>query len=213
MNLWEIEKILRRGAFTLGEALHQYWPGKPIKNVKDYTHDIPEANLTLHIGAAFIQSGFDCFAQHFFGRKRLDLLALSYKHQVQVRCEAKLLWDGSRAKSSADDLSRINKFTLNTKYDKGDYPNKIGLLIISTWDERILEWWENPVSDAPAKRIKDKNWTKIKEVLGNANEQKNDDDPECLRGLFPLSWNTPEKDNITKWMRTHGMLYLIYKIY
>ncbi len=169
MKLLEIERLVIRGANSLAEHLHYYWP-----TVQD--KDINEANITLHLGRAFADAGFLTFAEVARGpegpkaKERMDMLAIDPVSDCTVACEYKLLKSAADVESIADDIDRIRDFRMQ-KPKKSLVPEidlkkgqRFGLIAALTWDQKYAKWWTGNTSNPR----KDKVWDKLTEhsVLG-----------------------------------------------
>jgi hypothetical protein len=204
VDIYEIERTIRRGGSALAESLYQYWPG--FSNQAD----MAERNTTLHVGHELIKSGFDLYAEHPFKidkrKQYLDLLALSYKEKIQIIIEAKK-GSGKRViKSIHNDLRKINNFTLSEQEAwpsiKGHFTKKFGVIICTSWNDNFIKWWENPNNESlDENKVHLNNEALYRLICWSLNSD------DCVSGTFTLHRTEQEE----KWS-THGMQYLIFKL-
>jgi len=151
MESHTIEQIVREGASSLSESSYFYWPSTG-------ENEFPEANVTVHLGRAFLDRGFLCFAE---AHKRestevhLDLLALNPTDGTLVLCEFKRLYSAEKIRSLTDDVHRIRDFRLQ----RGGLRDKrlrargpvFGLIAGTTWDEGYARWRDLEQGDDPTR--------------------------------------------------------------
>ncbi len=92
MNVIEIDRIVRRGAASLAESLHYYWP-------QTGNNEAPERNISIHLGRAFLDAGFLVYGETHSRddvNTRLDLLAIDPSAGALVACEFKRLYSQRR---------------------------------------------------------------------------------------------------------------------
>ncbi len=136
-HLAAVERIVRRGATYLGEALFNYWPAASPK------HDMLERNISMHVARAFSENGFQVYTEVPWPdseeeKKRLDLLAIDPARGIDVRVEAKRLFDANEIAALKEDLDRMPTFRVNAEAGSTRH---FGVLVGTTWDEEIAQWW------------------------------------------------------------------------
>lgn len=139
MTINEIEALVRRGAASLTESLGCYWPscGK---------NDVPEVNISLHVGAVLAANGFLTYADvHDFDKAniRLDLLGLHRAKQTLVLAEFKRLWNPKSARAMANDLARLRAWRLADSRVHPDVrvAHRYAVLAATTWNKRYIDWF------------------------------------------------------------------------
>lgn len=184
MDIYEVERLIRNGIKSLEPAIWEYWPS---------TNDlgIHENNLSLHVGHELISKDFAVFTQAHLANqdtRKLDLLALNYSGKVQIRIECKRAFERCQggqisafsSSSNTDgtiekDIQRIMDFQF---VDQGDefqssdevnklYENKYGVIIISTFCERVIDWFNYKKNNYSSKEdwMDDGIWKAIKKTI------------------------------------------------
>jgi len=136
MDIWDVMKIVRKGGYYLGESLWEYWPSKG-------NNEVPEANVTLHVGRALAEAGFAVFAEAHGEDsgtdKRHDLLAYSRPANTVVACEFKRLYSGEKANQMLHDVRRLGAFRpIDNEVANSE---QFGVLAATTWDVEYARWW------------------------------------------------------------------------
>jgi len=146
----DIERIVRRGAASLAESVHFYWPSAKLQN------EIPERNITLHLAHAFLSEGFLTYGEaHPDGSADsfLDLLALQPHQKVVVACEFKRLYGDERyAQAVVNDAQKVLAFKMQQspalRHPELEVTHGFGLLAAITWLENYARWFTTQ-EDAP----------------------------------------------------------------
>jgi len=141
----EIEKIVRRGAAHLGEALWAYFPTA--------TKEITERNISLHVGRAFADSEYNVFAEAPWnggGDQHIDLIALDMARGIQVAVESKRLYGAEKLTEMHRDVDRIFDFKVDED-SAGEHPpwQRFGVLLATTWREDFASWWSAMNCNSP----------------------------------------------------------------
>ncbi|TAK29414.1 MAG: hypothetical protein EPO40_10395 [Myxococcaceae bacterium] len=140
MELIDIERILRRGASSLAESLHFYWPSHG-------NNEVPEANIELHLAHALLESGFFVYGQaHPSGtaNTRLDTVAVDPRNKVHVVAEFKRLYNVDQARAMVADAERIIAWTPQAqgwRHPGLNFGRKFGLLAATTWKAEFAKWF------------------------------------------------------------------------
>jgi len=140
MNRIEIERIVRLGAESLADSIYYYWPSSG-------DNEIPEANITVHLGRAFLNSGFLCFAEAHTRDKvkpHLDLVALSPSDGTVVVSQFKRIFNPERVNSLTKDVAAIRDFRLqdkNWRDERLESGRAFGLVAGTTWMPEYAKWW------------------------------------------------------------------------
>lgn len=143
MKIIDIERTVRRGAASLAESVHFYWPAATPQN------EIPERNITLHLGHAFSNAGFLTYCDaHNDGSTKtfLDLLAVHPYEKVLVACEFKRLsWDARQSQGMVDDAQRVLRFKMQKSPELRHVGLEVGrgfgLLAAITWLQPLARWF------------------------------------------------------------------------
>ena len=54
----KVERILRKGLYSLSDSLYQYWP------VGSSQNEIPEVNISIHVAGALINAGYCVYGEY-----------------------------------------------------------------------------------------------------------------------------------------------------
>ncbi|HEX9242775.1 MAG TPA: hypothetical protein VF875_10085 [Anaeromyxobacter sp.] len=164
MNQYALEKVIRRGAFSLAESLSFYWPSNGL-------NEIPEANQALHVGRAFLDAGFLAFAEaHRNGdtNRRFDLLVLEPRESTLLVGEFKRVF-AKTVGGLATDAERILEFSPRTapRLERCDIrlESTWGLVGGTTWEPEYAEWFldENVNAADPSGGDLDALWRLVSE--------------------------------------------------
>lgn len=185
-----IERLIRRGGGHLAEALYAYWPAEG-------NNEIAERNLSLHLGRAFSDGGYQIYGEvhsEASTDRRYDLLAYEPAADVMVVGEFKRLYSSEQAQRIVDDLDRIRAF----RPRKTPHPVTLfGLVAATTWSDEYAEWWS--VTEAPGAAPSDADCWQALYRFGAAV-------PEAIWGSTVLAGYDPE---ISKF---HYMVYLLFPL-
>jgi len=139
MNSDDVVDLLKRCASSMTESLRFYWPsgGK---------NDVPEVNITVHLGSVLGASGFLIYADaHELDNAgvRLDLLGLHQAKQTLVLGEFKRLWNPAMADAMVLDLGRVRAWRLAEARLRTEFrvAHRYGVLAATTWDDQYVEWF------------------------------------------------------------------------
>lgn len=141
-----LETIIRRGAYYLAEDLLSYWPSCG-------ENEIPESNITIHLGRAFSEEGFCVFTDVHTKNsteKRLDFLALNAKNGTQVILEAKRLYSSEKLSKMSDDIHRIAEFQLIDNSWTARIKHRWGIIAATTWKSDYARWWSSDGAPHPS---------------------------------------------------------------
>jgi hypothetical protein len=140
MKAVSIERLVRRGAASLAESRHLYWP-------TNGRNDIAEHNIAIHVGRAFLEAGFAAFGEaHADGRTdfRLDALFLEPTHGIAVMTEFKRLYNDAQAVKMVADVDRILNFKMRSDLHPGvKIERSFGLVAATTWQPEYIAWFGN----------------------------------------------------------------------
>ncbi|WP_242370687.1 hypothetical protein [Anaeromyxobacter sp. SG26] len=151
VNQYQLEKLTRRGASSLAESLHFYWPSNGL-------NEIPEANQALHIGSAFLNAGFLAYAEaHRDGEthQRFDLLVVEPRESTLLVAEFKRVFSKTVG-ALATDAERILEFSPRASPRlarcKLELKSTWGLVGGTTWEPEYVKWFldEDPTAKDPA---------------------------------------------------------------
>lgn len=142
MNVKEVVTLVRTGAASLKADLEHYWPTTE-------ESELSERNLTFHAGQSFRSAGFSCYfecrwdettadVEDPYRRCRLDMLAWSPTRFALLLVEAKRLFNLDGVAAIVEDVQRICSFRVRERV-KPDH--RFGVILASTWDSRITDWW------------------------------------------------------------------------
>jgi hypothetical protein len=148
MQSLDIERFVRRGAASLAESLHFYWPSTG-------RNEIPERNISLHVAHAFIDASFLCYGEAHTNDKtnlHVDLLAVHPAAGVFVAGEFKRLYDGAQARAMVEDAARLQQFKMQQRsqlrHPGLQIARQFGLLAATTWDEKYARWFTTTAGKA-----------------------------------------------------------------
>jgi hypothetical protein len=201
MDILDLERLVRRGAASLAEGLHFYWPSSNEDN------KIHEMNITLHMGRALLESGFFAFpeASPPVGDVRLDLLGLHHPSKVALLCEFKCLDSPARAQEMIENVGRIKSFVLHTnpdliheRLDTNSF-QKFGLFAAMTWDVGYANWFASASNNAPHRTLSPL-WAATSHAALNN---------DLLWGSCPLSYS---HDPTTNQASQHWLVYLLFPL-
>lgn len=212
MEIKEIENIIINGAKLLEKSVNNYFPeGSGQKT-------LPENNVTLHIGAAFLNNGFTLFAEHAFKDKKsdnpkedkyFDLIALEPRNGIEIRIECSEFQSAGKLKKIWNDVYRIRrrfklKDTKKKIYKTESYEDKFGILLAYSSNKNLIDWWENDSKEPPKRTNNTKNakeriaiWEELKEFI------RDNCSGSCL--LDPQWSQDPGYEKLV-------LLYVIFKI-
>lgn len=143
----EIERIVRRGAMSMADSPHFYWPSVG-------RNDVPERNISLHLGHVLLANDFFLFAEahnHDDANVHLDLLALHPSKETLIAGEFKRLYSNEKAWAMVADLDRLRAWQLGQ--DRGHSQlrtsHRFGLLAATTWSRPYAEWFNTRAKNPP----------------------------------------------------------------
>jgi hypothetical protein len=187
---WTVARLVRRAANLMAESLWEYWPS----NGKN---EIPERNVTLHLGLALQQAGYRLYAEAHAKDAtdlRVDLLAFNPEHKVTVVAECKRLYSPQKCAEMAEDLERLRSFIPREAYLGS---KSFGVLAATTWQDDIVKWWSTadaaPPTEHPA-------WKKLHDGMKAA---------RAHRGSVVLQ--TYEENSALSDHRFHHFLYAVFE--
>jgi len=158
MDIQGLQRMVRKGLFSLADSLASYWPAFDDKGVA-------ERNLTAHVCKEFLNCGFDVFFEIPLGMKkqseRLDCLFISYAHKLYVAVESKKLYGPQKAAEIKGDIERIYEFKLQD--EDIDLNSAYGLILAETWRPDIATWWISDNDEADLGD--DKRWKSLEDAL------------------------------------------------
>ncbi|MEA1924254.1 MAG: hypothetical protein U9M95_00135 [Candidatus Altiarchaeota archaeon] len=198
-----IEKCVRVGEDNpLSKAMDFYWP------VEKKDNDMSERNISMLVIRSFIANGFHVYAEVLYNHKPpkyVDFIAIKPDGNVAdilVVGEAKNLYGTGQAEAMCGDIEKIHEFKLprGPRWDRPKPRLKIGLLIVFTWDRKIVEWWENWDSDSPLGGG-GAGWRLLMEELNRYNAK---------RGTYLLHDDGEEAENERE--RECNALYAIFQV-
>lgn len=144
MDTAHIERITRRGAHTLRDALWEFWPGYE-KN------EMAERNLTVHVAHAFMQEGFVSYQEvplQSGTKEHLDLMLWHPQRRILVACEAKRFYSVGKATEIQADVERLLRFA---PQDLESPKKTYGMILACTWRKDYAHWWSSDDSVPPSK--------------------------------------------------------------
>ncbi len=154
-NIFKIERILRKGLFSLSDSLHYDWP----LPIDDEDNEISEANLNIHIAHSFINSGFVVFSEYRINKnEHHDLLIIDPETDFKIVVESKRYLKTDKNYCLSKDINRAVDFWRSKK-------EKVAMIVVAmTWHEDILKWWmTEDKSSPPKKRATSKEWHELKQ--------------------------------------------------
>jgi len=171
MKISTIDKAVKRGCDDLGNALSHYWPGKE-RNGKILGNEMSERNISFYVARSLSATEFYIFMEPSFnssnptGDRSLDFLAVHQKHKCVIAAEAKRLYSSQMAGAIVADFIRIERFNIAWS-DVYRLPNKPthGLILATTWQENIAEWWIDPKKQVPSSKMAIENWRELRSKL------------------------------------------------
>lgn len=205
MNIVELERLVRRGAASLAESLHFYWPSTG-------NNEIAEANVALHLGRAFLERDFLVLAEAHGKdgvKLHLDLLSIDPMQGVFVAGEFKRLHNGSQLRSMLADLDRVLGFSPHDDdwhLHPGITPRDCwGILAGTTWLENLAQWFvtddDGFVSQWPELHTLEK---RIGEVAA---------DGERIFNAFPLQrYHLGARQDRVAGYRTQWLVYALFRV-
>jgi hypothetical protein len=196
MKLIDVERIIRRGAGSLAESLHFYWPSTG-------NNEVPESNIALHLGRAFMDEGFLAYSNAHTKddvKVHLDLMAMQPRAQILVAGEFKRIYNSDQVRKLVDDLTRILKFRpqddAQLRHAGLNVGESFGLLAGTTHNEKYAHWFatdETNIGDETGGHL-DGLWQQLRRA-----------DP--IYNAYPLSdyWFGGVR-------HTHWLLYVLFRI-
>jgi hypothetical protein len=143
----EIERLVRRGAMSMADSLHFYWPSIG-------RNDIPERNISAHLAHVLLANDFFVYAEahtHDSANVHLDLLALHPSKETLIAGEFKRLYSKEKALAMVSDLERLRAWRLSQ--DRGHSqlrtPHRFGLLAATTWNRAYADWFNTRAKNPP----------------------------------------------------------------
>lgn len=212
MDAYDVERLVRKAGVLLSESLFYYWP---VAN----KNEIPELNITHHLSSVFLSAGLYIYGQSLLkDQGHIDLLALEPLKGYEIRVEVKKLYSADCAQKIVMDIHRLCDFSLIQDHLAEDIQKRLkktknkpmGLIVATTWDDNIADWWCNSENEEIPKGKTSEKWKDLHNKLTN--------DQLKIWGGVLLSdgllegrksrHNCPE-ENINH--HTHRLLYAIYE--
>ena len=176
MELWEIERGIRRGASKLSEALYFYWPGR-INTDTGGWRELPEANIRTYLTYGLLETGWYPFSEVAAApeenKKRVDIMAIHPESKSVLVGELKLLGNDDAVDDLLRDASKVVNFHLKTDYNRvysalgpAEW-SYFGLLAGTTWREDILVEWTLGETDGHHQDIRSRITRSTKDALAN----------------------------------------------
>lgn len=182
----KIEKIIRKGLFSMSEAIYQHWP-----HTEDNTeNEISEANITIHLAHALINAGYSTFAEYRINEnEHYDLKAVCPDKTHHIILESKRFL-------KSDETSMVYDLQRMLDEPKGDVP-VYGVAACLTQNINVHDWWVDPDRGEYPKNCSSNVWKELHDFIGS--KQVN-----CIS--FPLSYQTYE-------VECYMALYGIFEIH
>ncbi len=129
----KIKSILKSGVLSLKTSQYAHCSERYPKN------EISEANLTHHISASFIESGYNLYAEFPISKGRLlDLVAFSDDHNEWIAIEAKRNLHSNQDKVLAD-FKRLEEIS-NDDWIEGAKVKKV--ILVMNRHPKLSTWWK-----------------------------------------------------------------------
>lgn len=133
-----LRQVLQQAAHSISASLKFYWP-------QTGNNDVPERVISLHLASALMRPGFLVYGEaHRNGTsdERYDLLALDPVAGTLLVSEHKRLYNAPQARSMANDVDRILKFSLQDWHDATvPFDHRFGVVAATTWREDYAAWF------------------------------------------------------------------------
>jgi hypothetical protein len=197
MTALEIIDILRRGASSLADSLEFYWPTTE-------ENEVAEANQVVHMGRAFMDSGFKVYAEaHKEGvsDQRFDLLAIDPSQTALVVAEFKRVYNGPQCDLMASDAERLKSFEpvqgQRHQVRGATLGERWGVVAGTTWRAEYAAWFlskdrlaEDPTRTGGLNQL----WSAVKGT-------------QAKWGAFPLIAYHRASEVNTQWL-----LYVVFRL-
>lgn len=160
-NIYRLERILRKGLFSLSDSLHYDWPLPK----DDEENEISEANLNIHIAHSFISSGFVVFSEYRINKnEHHDLLIVDPGTDNKIVVESKRYLKTDKKHYLSKDINRAVDFWRSKN-------EKVAMIVVAmTWHGDILKWWmSNDKSLPPTQKSTSNEWHELKNQFKNLN--------------------------------------------
>lgn len=155
-----IESVVADAVAELQRGFCVYWPSIG-------PNEMPEAHPVAALGRAFGRVGFHVFHEVSCGRRgaigHIDLVAISTQRSLCVAVEGKRLYSGTGAASMLDDWKRLGRTHLAHKWGFPRSRTHLRMLVTTTWQENIREWWMG--STQIPKRRRHRAWRELRNEL------------------------------------------------
>ncbi len=175
----KVESILESGVRSLKTSQSAHCSERNSKN------EIAEANLTHHIGASFIKSGYNLYAEFPISKGRLlDLVAFGNDSDEWIAIEAKGYLHSNQDKVLAD-FKRLEGIS-NEDWIEGAKVTKV--ILVMNRHPKLSTWWKTRGTSS----LEGIQATEKKSGLEQFNEIKRH--LKKSEYVDSFQWYTPEKD-------------------
>lgn len=181
-TLYRIERIVRRGVYSLCDSLYQEWPLPD----GDLRNEISEANITIHLSHAFLSAEFCAFSEFRIGNSEHHDLVVFHPEMdeyVVVECKRYLATD---AQGLSHDISRLNQWWSNKQKPS------IAVVIAMTRVQDVRNWWIDPDRGDVPEGKRSLEWRELSRLLAGKDRvvghvplaHHGDIDPRFSSGFF-----------------------------
>jgi hypothetical protein len=189
----QIERAIKKAAVSLSSSLEVYWPNLG-------NNEMSEINTTFQLGFALSNEGYKIFTEVSLQQsdgtkenKHIDMLAIEPTRSIVVAVECKRLFDSDGSRSMFEDEKRLRSFRLLEGYTSSGSYQLFGVLLATTWDESIADWWSTKHPQTSPGKRKAKSWSDLGITLNSSQAH----DAVVLSHSHPL------------WDANHYLLYAI----
>lgn len=151
-----IETTIREASVKFYRSLNYFYPA-----LKD--NDFCERNMSFYFAYCFMnRSNASAFMEIPLGKKtsKEHLDSFVFDHEIGIFIEVKRFYSLEKAKSLLEDINRMEPKKIRGILDEfmeGKHPSKLYRMVIaSTWNEDIVNWW------AEGGEHKSGEWNKLK---------------------------------------------------
>ena len=127
----KVERILRKGLYSLSDSLYQYWP------VGSSQNEIPEVNISIHVAGALINAGYCVYGEYRSSEGvdtvAHDLYAFLPSTNEQIVMEFKRFPKTDAEASVSTDIQRIKSNWAGRK--------ALGAVVFLTQSSNFMQWW------------------------------------------------------------------------
>ena len=170
-------QLFKRLQPLLNEAVNEL--GKDTRHYVSWheTSRLHEGNLTFHVGRQLEEDGFHYYTEVPVARPEtetgkgnfFDALALTPDLKSGIIIESKYFFSGTVTHLNKDLKRMLREKPLDRLQCLKDYQIDTGMILVHTWRQEILEWWDGGYQGAELpkrKRVKSA-WAPIRHVLLN----------------------------------------------